>query len=283
MIFRAGDLVLRKSYGCDIIFKIIRIDWIRRLALIKGVDLRLIADAPLKDLKKASGKTAEEKKKKYYNVYRECMKKATNNRSSRKDKMRSSPGVEEAYYEIPGRVLHLDGDREYLEECQEVYRGLGIKAEGQFVPEKDQPHKVLGLLQKYQPDILVLTGHDALKKKHKNFQELSNYRNSQHFVKAVASAREYQACKDSLIIVAGACQSHYEGIIGAGANYASSPHRIMIHYLDPVFISEKLAYTSTEHIVNVREALGNTVTGSKGMGGIQTRGILRLGMPKSPY
>ena len=34
-----------------------------------------------------------------------------------------------------------------------------------------------------------------------------------------------------LIIVAGACQSHFEALLQAGANFASSPGSVLIHAL----------------------------------------------------
>ena len=43
---------------------------------------------------------------------------------------------------------------------------------------------------------------------------------------------------------AGACQSHFEALIRAGANFASSPSRINIHALDPVYVVGKISFTS---------------------------------------
>lgn len=45
-----GDLVVRKSYGGDVTFRIEKIE--RNVAIIKGIDFRLLADAPLTDLVK---------------------------------------------------------------------------------------------------------------------------------------------------------------------------------------------------------------------------------------
>lgn len=86
-----------------------------------------------------------------------------------------------------------------------------------------------------------------------------------------------------MIIFAGACQSHYEALIRAGANFASSPRRVLIHAYDPVFIAEKVAFTPFNQMVPIKEALNDTVTGVDGVGGIETRGRLRIGYPKSPY
>jgi len=60
-------------------------------------------------------------------------------------------------------------------------------------------------------------------------------------------------------------------------------HSILIHCLDPVFISQKIAYTSVDRFILIEEILENTITGVKGIGGLQTRGKYRKGLPKSPY
>ena len=69
----------------------------------------------------------------------------------------------------------------------------------------------------------------------------------------------------------------------AGANFASSPSRVLIHCLDPVFICEKIAYTRIDQVVSITDAIDNTITGIKGIGGLQTRGKYREGYPKSSY
>lgn len=282
MNFAAGDVVCRRSYGKDILFKIISIDRQSKIAILKGTDVRLIADAPLDDLEKPMNCKAFEMQEKYKVRARGCISKIIKQRSMHRESLRKS-GSEENFFDIPGRVLHLDGDHEYLKECLRVYQSLEIRAEGVYVPEKNQAGAVEELLKKVKPDILVLTGHDAYFKGKKNFKDLTNYRNSRHFVRAVKTARKYVPDKDSLIIFAGACQSHYEELLEAGANFAASPQRVLIHCLDPVFLSEKIAYTTINKTINIYEAISNTVTGIDGLGGIETRGTFRLGLPKSPY
>ena len=150
-------------------------------------------------------------------------------------------------------------------------------------PEQEQPEQVKRYLMEFTPDILILTGHDGLLKGKKGFSCLENYRNSRSFVRAVRKAREFEPGRDDLIIFAGACQSHYESLIHAGANFASSPRRVLIHAYDPVFIAEKVAFTPFNQMVPITETLRDTITGTDGVGGIETRGRLRIGYPKSPY
>jgi len=146
-----------------------------------------------------------------------------------------------------------------------------------------QPQVIKDLLKEYRPDILVLTGHDGMVKGTQNFKSIDSYRNSKYFVEAVKAARSFEPSYDDLVIFAGACQSYYEAIMDAGANFASSPHRVLIHCMDPVFICEKIAFSSISKFLTAQEALENTITGAKGIGGLQTRGKFREGTPKSPY
>ena len=192
----------------------------------------------------------------------------------------------------PGKVLHIDGDKNYLDMCMKSYKELNIDAVGRVLPESDQPKQVEALLLQYTPDILVLTGHDAYVKPQQNTNEvqaqrdmnnIENYRNSKYYIESVKIARKYEPSLDDLVIFAGACQSYFEGIMAAGANFASSPERVLIHALDPVMVCEKVALTSIEKIVPLKEVLTGTITGLHGIGGVQTRGKYRDGMPKSLY
>ena len=72
------------------------------------------------------------------------------------------------------------------------------------------------------------------------FNDIYNYRNSKYFINTVNKARQIKLNKD-LVIFAGACQSYYEELIKAGANFASSPAIILIDFLDPLIVAEKVA------------------------------------------
>ena len=99
-------------------------------------------------------------------------------------------------------------------------------------------------------------------------------------MKAVMIARQYERDRDALIIVAGACQSHFEALLQAGANFASSPARVLIHALDPLYIAAKAAYTSIRETIDVFEVIDNTYSGMDGLGGIETRGSYRRGLAR---
>ena len=272
-----GDIVARRSYRADVLFQVIGRE--EGQYLLRGLNLRLIADAPEHDLIIISKTEVEKDRNQLFRRTMESLKEVFLERVVGRSQLRSQE-QEHQYVELPGKVLHLDGDAEYLNLCLDYYRQLGVPAEGYAIAEKDQPQRVEALVRDIGPDLLVLTGHDAIFKG-KQPGSMKSYRHSAYFVEAVQMARKVDGNKDNLVIFAGACQSNFEALMEAGANYASSPERIFIHPFDPLFIIEKVAYTSMAKIISPREVLANSVVGLSGIGGIQTRGKLRLGLPKT--
>ena len=118
---------------------------------------------------------------------------------------------------------------------------MGLNAIVKNIPEYRQPKFVTSLLKIYKPDILIITGHDEMLNKNRNFNDLYNYRNSRYFINTVKEARKYENSHEKLIIIAGGCSSYYEELIRAGANFASSPKRINIHALDPAIVATKMS------------------------------------------
>jgi spore coat assemly protein len=57
-----GDIVARKSYGCDVLFKVVDIKQAEpgRIIILKGICLRIQADAPESDLLKQAESTINE-------------------------------------------------------------------------------------------------------------------------------------------------------------------------------------------------------------------------------
>lgn len=101
-------------------------------------------------------------------------------------------------------------------------------------------------------------------RKGRNFNDLYNYRNSKYFIKSVEEARKQSIDKD-LVIFAGACQSYYEGIMLAGANFASSPARILIDFMDPLVVAEKIAITNSDKFVSIRDIEPELRDGQRGV------------------
>lgn len=281
MQIKVGDMVTRISYNHDLHFTVHAVK--EEKAILHGVDYRLIAYAPLNDLVLVSKREMNEQVNKRkqqeetsYRLFRQDFKLMKEKRT-----YHSTDAYTEdvTFFQLPTKVLHIDGDETYLRKCIELYKRMGLHVHGAHISEKEMAAELGAIIKKVQPRLLIITGHDAYSKSLGDKSNLRSYRNSKYFVEAVRSAREVIPDVDQLVIFAGACQSHFEAIIRAGANFASSPARINIHALDPVFVVAKVAYTSFMEGVNVWDVLRNTFTGEKGIGGIETRGLLRTGMP----
>ncbi|MBJ6361290.1 sporulation peptidase YabG [Paenibacillus sp. GCM10012307] len=280
---KPGDFVVRNSYGGDVLF---RVEGFRNeSAIIKGTDYRLLADSPLDDLSivenpELTGAAQKVKIKVTQTMERMQQQQLHQQMGWTERQEQQTP---QSYFEVPGVVLHLDGDGGYMKKSMQLYSSMRVPAHGIHVHESRMAEMVYRLLPQIKPDIIVITGHDGVLK-HRNQQSeqynLNGYKNSQNFVNAVQVARDYDKSKDGLVVVAGACQSHYEALLHAGANFASSPGRILIHALDPVYIAIKASYTPFKETINLPEVINGTISGIDGVGGIETMGRYRVGLPR---
>lgn len=258
--FKIGDLVSRKSYNNDVIFKIISIS--SDVVYLSGFNFRLTADSNIDDLVLVDNASHDDEE-----IIEKNVRELNIDRSN--------------YFYLPGKILHIDGDLEYLERCMRFYKNLGIKANGIAIKEEEISSKIVDLLVEYKPDIVVITGHDAyFSKRGNNIDDSSNYENSSNFVSAIKEARKYERSQDKLIIIAGACQSNYEALIKAGANFASSPKRINIHALDPAVIASSLAFSDRNQSIDLISVIEKTKYGSDGIGGLITNGTMYVGYPR---
>ncbi|MBQ9011075.1 MAG: hypothetical protein IJ093_00285 [Bacilli bacterium] len=181
---------------------------------------------------------------------------------------------------MPGKILHIDSDQEYLNRCLDYYKKMGIWAMGIKENEETIPSNIKELLKEYKPNILVITGHDAYYKKKGSSSDIKAYKSSEFFVDAVKKAREFENSHEKLIIIAGACSSFYEELIKAGANFASSPKRINIHALDPAIVASTLSLSDINKDIDLKSILEKTKYGKDGIGGIITKGTMYVGYPR---
>lgn len=253
-----GDYVTRKSYNHDTVFKVLNIQ--DGIYYLKGVDVRLYADSTLDDLEKV--KTEEDRED-----YTERVQ----------DKLILD---RDEYFYLPGKILHFDGDSDYLNRCLDFYKKTGVLAIGKNVKESELPKCIDKYLKEIKPDIVIITGHDAYYKKKGDEHDSKNYQNSMNFIKSVIAARNFESSHEKLVIIAGACQSNYEELIKAGANYASSPKRVNIHALDPAIIAVTVALTKRNDEIDLLELLERTKYGREGMGGIMGNGVMYVGFPR---
>ena len=272
-MFTVGDYVVRLSYKRDILFRITYISP-NQIARLKGVSFRIVADAPLADLELADGMRYTSKEDNVMNTIENTVQTIIKKRAD--EQKGKNPTFQKT-----GTVLHIDGDAFYLNLCLKYYKMLDIPAIGEHVAESEQPKRIKHFIEKYNPDILVLTGHDALNKNHKSLYDINEYRNSSYFVESVKRARAIKPSMSELVIFAGACQSYFEEILAAGADFAASPGRVLIHALDPVFIVERIAQCPFYKVLTIDEALEYTITKLKGLGGYEVLGKCRRGGPVS--
>ena len=135
MKIEVGDYVTRKSHNNDLVFKVLSIS--ESKVYLKGVFDRLYADSDYLDLVKV------EKCEDNFQISLDI----NNDRTS--------------YFYLPGKILHIDGDSEYLDKCLKFYKEFKVYAIGKKISEDQISKQLPILLKEYKPDILVITGHDA--------------------------------------------------------------------------------------------------------------------------
>lgn len=102
-MFKVGDLVTRISHNNDVLFKIEKI--IDNIAYLKGINVRLCADSDINDLILSESNNISDKD--FY------------------EKLRDIRNFERSdYFYIPGKILHIDGDRDYLNRCLDFIKKL---------------------------------------------------------------------------------------------------------------------------------------------------------------
>ena len=148
---KKGDIVARKSHNKDVVF-VVDLIIENKIAILTGITTRLKADSPIEDLEIVD-------KKEVINIYKSIDEKIDktlcnkgiikNNFLKRSDKIIYT-----------GRILHLDGDRKYSEKSNMYYKKMGLKAVVRNIPENRQPNIVNPLIERYKPEIVVVTGPD---------------------------------------------------------------------------------------------------------------------------
>lgn len=272
---RKGDIVGRKSYNKDILFtveRIIKSSTGNVVAILRGLNIRIQADSDLEDLELMDKEAIEASNKRIEKRFAQTLKKS----------MEMANGIEEKWLTrsskiiYTGKILHLDGDKRYSEKSSMFYRKMGLKAIVRNVPENRQPAVVENFLEKHKPDILVVTGHDGMIKGGTGYYDIYNYRNSKYFIQTVKKARESKKSKADLVIFAGACQSYYEELIQAGANFASSPARILIDFIDPLIVAERVATTNFNKYITIKDMEDELRDGERGVNGIGAMGKKKI-------
>ncbi len=101
-MMNVGDFVTRNSYKNDIVFEVIKIK--EDNYYLRGINYRLEADAIKEDLKKENKKILENDE--------EYLKRVSDLKKDNRDE----------YFYLPGKILHIDSDNEYLKRCMKFYK-----------------------------------------------------------------------------------------------------------------------------------------------------------------
>ena len=109
-MFNVGDYVTRNSYNNDIVFKIIGIE--KDVYYLKGVCVRLYADRYKDDLVLCDDYAEDDNFRPSIDEYKDL------NRNE--------------YFYLPGIILHIDGDKDYLDKCMSFYKSNKLKAYGLY-------------------------------------------------------------------------------------------------------------------------------------------------------
>ncbi len=271
---KKGDIVARKSHNLDILFSvenIIKSSNGLEIAILKGITTRIVADAYLEDLVILDNKKIDDSLR---SLDIKIEDRINNFLKKKKEKLLYK---ERALEDVKaGKILHLDGDKLYSEKSARYYKKMGLNAVVKNVAENKQPLVVKDYINKYSPDILVLTGHDGMIKTGTKYADLSNYRHSKYFVQSVIEARRICPSSIKLAIFAGACQSFFEAIMASGANFASSPGRILIDFMDPLIVAEKIATTDRKRFVTIKDIENELRDGKKSIDGSGVMGKRKM-------
>ena len=146
---KKGDIVTRNSYKNDIMFEVKRVLKLvnsKKIAILKGIDVRVEADAPIEDLQIISKEEQIRREKEFEKrINIKTKSKKINYDNRRKEIVHT------------GRILHLDGDKRYSEKSVMYYKKMGVNAIVKNIPENRQSKVVYRLLTIYNPEILVIT------------------------------------------------------------------------------------------------------------------------------
>lgn len=249
-----GSIVVRKKYNGDIIFKIVNIT--DNNALLIGIFIRLIADAPISDLEVVLDSDIER-----------------NNLEELNYKNRIIEQYKGKIAHLTGKILHYDSDKEYLDKCLDLYKSIGLYAKGIFDKEGNIKDRILNDINIYRPNIVVLTGHDSYNGKGVN--DINNYRNTSNFMDSIIKIREKYSL-DEIYVFAGACGSNLEALIASGANSASAINREKIEAYDPALIAILAAITPFNQIIDIDIMDKVSKLKKRAIGGVESFGKMRL-------
>ena len=188
---KIGDIVFCNYCEKNILCTVKEIN--ENIATLKGLETRVIIDEKINKISKVNEKKSRILKdidEKYFHRIEKINYEIYNTKDKRKRE-----------FIYTGKILHLDGDRRYSEKSLRYYRKVGLNAVVKNIYENRQPKIIERLLKLYNPDILVITGHDGMIKSGVDYNNINNYKNSKYFIDAVRKVREYENINNKSISI----------------------------------------------------------------------------------
>ena len=124
-MIKVGDIVSRYKYNNDTLFKVEKIE--DNIYYLSGIEVRLCADSMEDDLKKEELPITQD--------------------DDRLAQILNEDEYRDDYFYIPGRILHIDGDKEYLKRCLKFYKKVGLNAYGLYEKEEDLYKNIIRYLK----------------------------------------------------------------------------------------------------------------------------------------
>ena len=160
-ILKKGDIVARLSYNKDILFEItgiIKTKTHENIYILKGITERIEADSPRNDLEKVDKRLAKVKIKNTENRIYSYIEQCLNGYIYKNNSIKENSNKRKINKIVKtGKILHLDGDKRYADKSARYYRNLGLNAIVRNVAENKQAQVVKNLLDRFEPDIVILT------------------------------------------------------------------------------------------------------------------------------
>lgn len=149
---KKGCIAVRKSYKKDILFKIRKIIKTKhgKIAILHGITERIEADSPLEDLEILDTCSIN----KFLNDFNKKIDLRLQDSLSSKTLDKFNIGILSKNRNIKekvitGKILHLDGDKQYTNKSYYYYKKLGLNAIVKNIPEYKQPKVIYSLLSIY--------------------------------------------------------------------------------------------------------------------------------------
>ena len=244
-----GSYVGRKKYNKDIAFKVSDIttnEDNEEIYMLRGVFTRIIADTHKEDLENIDIKDYEEPTTEQLHSYLSSL-------NVDEDRLRQV------------KILYIDADTEIAKSATDQFDTYGLNYDCYVIPESQQPSRIRELLEKHNPSVTVITGHDNIKRD-KDITSLEGYVSSKYFYQSTKIAREFNPNANDMFIITGACATFYEKMIEAGANCATSTSRINITASAMNDIIVYMVYYMLGYPLPIKTMLDSTIHSIYGFG-----------------